>query len=106
MEEIVVLITASSDGEAREIGSYLVEKRLVACANIIGDIQSIFRWQGKVETEREVLLVLKSAMPKLPEIIKETKRMHSYQVPEIIALPILGGSQDYLNWIHESTKDV
>lgn len=99
---IVVLITASSEKEAQKIGNKLIKENLVACANIIPGIQSIFKWKRDVCQEEELLLILKSKMDKLDDIITMVKRMHSYQVPEIIALPIVGGAEDYLQWMEES----
>lgn len=103
-EEIVIFITASSKEEAQKIGGNLVELKLAACANILSPIQSIFRWQGKVCDEPEVLMILKSVKSNLDIIIEKVKQLHSYDVPEIIALPIIAGSDEYLNWIKEETK--
>jgi len=99
---IVVLITTSSTDEAQVIGRALVEGRLAACVNIAPGVRSLFRWQGKVEEQEEALMVVKSRSELLPSIIEAVKRLHSYTVPEVIALPILAGSQDYLAWIDES----
>ena len=104
MEAITVLITAASITEAEKISTILLEKRLIACANLIPGIQSIFRWENKVCHENEILLVIKSVTKNFDEIIQIVKANHSYQVPEIIALPIIAGSPDYLNWIEAETK--
>jgi len=96
---IVILITAKNVREANKIAAKLVESKLIACANVIRGIQSIYRWQGKIEKANETLLILKSKKSCLPKIIKMVKKYHSYDVPEIIALPITNGSKDYLNWI-------
>ena len=101
-EHIVVLITTSSLDEAQAIGRALVEERLAACVNISGSLRSIFRWQGKIEEQEEALMVVKSRAELLPSIIEAVKRLHSYTVPEVIALPIVAGSPDYLAWIDES----
>ncbi len=101
--EIVVLITASSQQEAEKIGRALVEDRLIACANIISGVHSIFFWEGKTQDEQESLLVCKSRQVLLPQVAERVKALHSYSVPEVIALPILGGSSDYLAWLNETT---
>jgi len=99
---IVVLITASSRSEAEAIGRALVEGRLAACVNIIPGVHSLFWWQGKVEEQDEALLLVKSKNELLPSVIEAVKRLHSYTVPEVVALSILAGSPDYLAWIDES----
>ena len=81
----------------------LVEDKLVACVNLTDNIRSVYWWQGKVEQAGEVLLILKSKRRLLKRIIKTVKSVHSYTVPEIIALPIIDGHKDYLDWIDEST---
>jgi periplasmic divalent cation tolerance protein len=103
-EEIVIFVTTSSKEEAQKIGGNLVELKLAACANILSPIQSIFHWQGKVCDEQEVLMILKSVKNNLDIIIEKVKQLHSYEVPEIIALPIIAGSEEYLSWIKEETK--
>ncbi len=104
MDAITVLITAASVTEAEKISTILLEKRLIAGANLIPGIQSIFRWENKVCYENEILLVLKSVSKNFDEIVQTVKANHRYQVPEIIALPIILGSPDYLNWIKAETK--
>jgi periplasmic divalent cation tolerance protein len=103
MEEIVVFITASDENEAAKIARALVEARLSACVNIIKDIRSIYSWQGKIEDEKEVLMVAKTHKPLFDSLTKRVKELHSYTVPEIIALPIAQGSEDYLKWLKEVT---
>jgi periplasmic divalent cation tolerance protein len=100
-EFIVILVTTSSIKEADRISKVLVEKRLAACVNIIKDIRSIFFWKGKLSDEKEVLLIAKSKKKNFEKIEKEVKRLHSYEVPEIIGLPILMGSEDYLDWVEK-----
>jgi len=99
---IVILITTKNVREANKIIKKLIESKLVACANVVKNIQSTFRWKGKVEKEDEVLLILKSKKDHFPEVVKVVKKLHSYDVPEIIALPIIGGSKDYLSWIRDN----
>ncbi len=102
----VVLITASSQEEAQKIGRTMVEERLFACANIISPIQSIFHWEGKVNDEKEVLLIAKTKTGLSDEVEKRVKELHSYTVPEILFLPVLRGSEDYLNWVDAETRPV
>jgi len=84
----------------------VVEKKLAACANIVAGVDSIYRWKGKVERAREVLVVMKTTVGRLRELEREVKRMHSYDVPEFIVLPIVAGSREYLKWIAENTQQV
>lgn len=88
-------------GEARKIGRGVVERKLAACANIVSGVESIYRWKGKVERAREVLVIMKTTAKRLPELEREVKRLHSYEVPEFIVLPLTAGSRDYLNWIEQ-----
>lgn len=104
MEHIVILITASDTTEAEKISNYLIEKKLVACSNIISPVYSIFHWQGEICRENEALLILKSSSKNFNEIVTEVTRIHSYETPEIIALPIITGSPKYLKWINDETK--
>lgn len=103
-EFIVVFVTCSSPEEAEKIGNSLVGKRLVACVNIIPRIKSIFHWKGKIAKEKEVLLIGKSRMELFDSIQNEVKELHSYEVPEIVALPVEAGSEDYLEWVKEETQ--
>lgn len=102
---IVLFVTASNRQEAEKIANKLIEGKLAACVNIIDNISSMFWWQGKVDRAKEVLLVIKSKKSKLPQIIKRVQPLHSYEVPEIIALPIIGGEKKYLRWIDESVGE-
>ena len=107
MEEpayIALFITADSAGEARHIAEGLLEQKKAACVNIIPGVESVFRWEGKVDSARENLLVVKTRASLLDEVIKLVKKAHSYDVPEIIALPIIGGNKDYLDWIGKSVE--
>ncbi|MBZ0159443.1 divalent-cation tolerance protein CutA [Candidatus Methylomirabilis sp.] len=101
---IVVLITASSKQEAETIGKTLVESRLAACVNILTGVSSLFRWQGVIEHQEEVLMLVKSRRELVSSIIEVVKRLHSYTVPEVVALPIVAGSPDYLIWMDESLQ--
>lgn len=99
---IAIFITASNKKEAVRIARKLVGEKLAACVNIVDGVDSYFRWQGKIDHAAEVLLIVKSRKEKLPAIIGAVKSMHSYSVPEIIALPIAGGDKPYLEWLDES----
>jgi len=104
-DKIVVLVTCRSSAEARKIARALVEKRLAACVNIFRvPVESIYRWNGKVEKAIEVLLIIKSSRRRFPALEREIKRLHSYDVPEIIELPIAEGSRAYLAWISDSVR--
>ena len=94
--EIVVLVTASSSGEAEQLGSLVVSSGLAACANVIKGIQSIFRWDNKINVENECLIIMKTTWDRFSDLEAAVRRHHSYTVPEIIALPIVRGSQPYL----------
>ncbi len=104
MEAVVIFITASSIDEARKIGNALMEERLIACVNIIPQVESIFYWQEKVCNEKEALMIIKTRKSLIADIIKKVKSIHSYSVPEIIALPIISGSEDYLKWVWDVTR--
>lgn len=100
---IVIFVTAKDGAQANKIAEKLVAEKLVACANIVPGVQSIFRWEGKVDRAQEVLLILKSRRRHFPAIVKSVQALHSYDVPEVIALPIIEGNKDYLNWLTKST---
>ncbi|MBL7126256.1 MAG: divalent-cation tolerance protein CutA [Dehalococcoidales bacterium] len=100
---IIVLITSDSIEETDHIARLLLEKKKVACVNIVRGIDSYFWWEGKPDSARENLLIAKSKASLLPDIIDLVRKMHSYDVPEVIALPIIGGNQDYLEWIDQAT---
>lgn len=103
-ETVVIFVTTSSIDEARKIGNTLVEEKLIACANIISQVESIFYWQDKVCNEKEALMIIKTQKKLIDKIIKRVKSLHSYTVPEVIALPIIEGSKDYIKWVKEVTK--
>jgi periplasmic divalent cation tolerance protein len=98
----IVLTTASSTEEARRIANALVERRLAACVNIITKIHSIFRWKDKIEESEEYLLVVKTTQAAYPAVRDAIKELHSYELPECVALAVEDGSQAYLKWISES----
>ena len=103
--KIVVLVTCGSAKEARKIARAVVEQRLAACANILeSPVHSVYRWKGRVESAKEFLLIIKTTQSRFAKLQAEVKRLHSYAVPEIIALPIARGSAAYLAWISDSVK--
>jgi periplasmic divalent cation tolerance protein len=101
----IVLVTCGSIVEARRIAGRVVKKRLAACVNIVlGPIQSIYRWKGKVASAREVLIAIKTSAKRLDELEREVKRLHSYDLPEFVVIPVAGGSREYLAWLEVSVK--
>lgn len=103
MNEIVVFITVSNEEEAVRIARALVEARLAACVNMIKNVRSIYSWQGKIEDESEALMIVKTKKNLFEALSAKVKEIHSYTVPEIIALPIVEGSEDYIKWLKEAT---
>ena len=101
---IVVFITAESPEQARKIADALLNKKLAACVNIVPQMHSMFWWEGKITSADESLLIVKTEATLLDNVIASVKRNHSYNVPEVIALPIIGGNMDYLYWIDEVTR--
>jgi periplasmic divalent cation tolerance protein len=101
--KIVIFVTASSEREARKIADLLLTKRKAACVNIVPKVDSSFWWQGKLDSARESLLIIKTKASLVPEIVDLVRAAHSYEVPEIIVLPIIGGNDDYLHWIEDET---
>ena len=102
---LVILVTAINQKEAVRIGEEMVNERLAACVNIIPRIQSIYRWKGKVIKAQEVLLILKSTRPRYRALEKAIRAMHTYEIPEIIALPVKGGLDQYIGWVRSETHD-
>lgn len=104
-DEIIVLITTSTRDEAAKIGAALVDEHLAACVNIVPEVRSLFFWEGKTQDERETLLICKSRLPRMEQLVARVKSLHSSTVPEVIALPIVAGSRDYLDWVKDTTKE-
>ncbi|MFA6130228.1 MAG: divalent-cation tolerance protein CutA [Candidatus Omnitrophota bacterium] len=100
----IIFVTASNKKEAQKISMGLIEQKLAACVNIIDKIDSLFFWEGKVQKAKESLLIIKSKKEKIPKIIKLVKVLHSYKVPEIIALPVIAGDKSYLRWIDAALR--
>ncbi len=100
----IVLSTAGSEEEARKIARHLVEHQLAACVNIVPQVESIYRWQGKVESSREWLLLIKTTSARFAIVRDTIRELHSYELPECIAISIEDGSPGYLQWIGQSVK--
>lgn len=100
----VAFITVGSIDEGREIAKKLVEEKLAACVNIINGLESIFLWKGKIERAKEALLIVKTKVDKIEDLVKKVKELHSYEIPEIIWFDLEGGLKSYLDWIEESLK--
>jgi len=102
-DSLVVFVTCGSEEEALKIAHALIEERVAACVNLVSPIRSIYRWEGKVWNENEWLLIIKTQMLRFDDLEKRVKSLHSYSIPEIIALPITKGYSSYLNWLKETT---
>jgi periplasmic divalent cation tolerance protein len=98
-DKIVVLSTCGSLEESQRLARALVEKRLAACVNIVPNLRSVYRWKDAIEEEEEVLLVIKTSRPLLEDLRSEIERLHSYEVPEVIAIQVVDGSERYLAWL-------
>ena len=101
-DKVLVLTTAGSEMEAQKIAQALVERRLAACVNIVPRIQSVYRWEGKVEKAEEYLLLIKTSTIREEHVRAAIRELHSYELPECISIPIAGGSAEYLRWLSDS----
>lgn len=101
-DKVLVLTTTGNEAEARKIANELVERRLAACVNIVPRIQSIYRWQEKVETEEEFLLTIKTTKVRSVDVQAAIRELHSYDLPELVVISMEDGSAEYLQWIEES----
>lgn len=95
----LVYITTSGENESKKVGNVLVEEKLAACVNIISSIESIYLWKGEIEDDQESLLIAKTKVSNIDKIIKKVKEIHSYETPAILAIPIIEGSKDYLDYL-------
>ena len=100
---VVAYLVCKDREEARRIGRALVEERLAACVNIAGDVESMYWWEGQVQDDREVVLLAKTTRTRFPSLEARARALHSYEVPCIVALPIVGGSDAYLAWLRRET---
>jgi len=105
-DNVVIVVTAASKDECRAIAEHLVEHKLAACVNITQPIESVYRWEGKIAHDQEYQLFIKSTCELFPEIKAAISKLHSYHTPEIICLPIVEGSRNYLQWVSDSVKSV
>jgi periplasmic divalent cation tolerance protein len=103
-DKVLVLTTVGREAEARKIANELVERRLAACVNIVPRIQSVYRWEGKVETAEEFLLIIKTTRARGADAQAAIRELHSYDLPECIVISIEDGSDEYLKWIEESVS--
>jgi periplasmic divalent cation tolerance protein len=103
-DKVIILVTAVNKKECRKIARHLVENKLAACVNITQPVESIYRWEGKIARDREYQLFIKSKRELFPEIKAAIFKLHSYHTPEVICLPVIEGSRNYLQWIDESVK--
>ncbi len=101
---LVVLVTVPNREVAEKIAKALVEARLAACVNIVDELKSIYWWQGKIEEDNELLLIIKTRMEVFEELVLKIRELHPYTVPEIIGLPIIAGSKDYIDWLKNEVK--
>jgi len=103
-ENIVVLITATNEDEGARLAKILVEARLAACVSLVSQARSFFWWEGKIDEQRETIMLAKTRREVLPRLIETVQKHHSYSVPEIIALPIIAGAENYLSWLAAEIK--
>lgn len=103
MDPLFVYVTCKDDAEALAIGRAMVEERLAACANVLPGMRSLYWWEGKVVEDQECVLVLKSRADRFDELLQQVKALHSYSIPAVVALPIVRGNPDYLQWLREET---
>ncbi len=101
---IIMLVTTASKQEAEKIAQHLLEAKLIACANIVGPVCSLFRWVGKVERAEEHLVLMKTREDLFEKVAEAVRALHSYDVPEILALPIVDGSKGYVDWLESCLK--
>src|ERR1700694_3319369 len=103
-DKVLVLTTAGNEIEAQKIAHELLERRLAACVNIVPRIQSVYRWEGKVETAEEYLLLIKTTKSRTAEVQAALRELHSYDLPECLVISMEGGSAEYLKWIEDSVR--
>lgn len=103
-DKVIVFVTCANAEEAAKIARVLVNQRLAACVNISSPIRSIYRWQGKLSDDQEVMLVIKTARPLFDRVRRLVEKLHSYQVPEVVCLPIIDAAPNYLNWLTSSVR--
>ena len=105
-EVIVVFMTAGNRDEASRLAEILIDEQLAACVQILPEMESIYRWQGKVERQAEVLIIAKTTQPLFPKLEARIREAHSYETPEIVAIPLTAGSAPYLSWLNSSVAAI
>jgi periplasmic divalent cation tolerance protein len=105
LDAIVVLMTAPTAEEATRLADALVKARLAACVQILPEMQSVYRWEGKIERQKEVLIIAKTVASKFESLEKTVREIHSYDTPEVVAFPLTAGSSAYLQWLNDSVDD-
>lgn len=103
-QALVVLVTCPSAAVARRLARQLIRRRVAACVNVLPGVESLFRWRGKVDRAREALLVIKTTAARFPALRRDVLAGHPYEVPEIIALPVIAGHAPYLTWVRDSVE--
>ena len=101
---VMIYITFSSFDDAKRIAQILIKERLMACANLIDKVTSVYFWKGKMEGAKEVIMIGKTVKDKVDEVISRVKELHSYDLPCIVAIPVLKGNPEFLQWVHEETR--
>ena len=104
MTQCLIYMTASNDAEARTIARILVQERLAACVNILAGMRSVYRWEGKIQEESEIVLIAKTRSDRVPALTDRVTEIHSYDCPCVVAIPIDGGNSDFLDWIDAETS--
>jgi periplasmic divalent cation tolerance protein len=105
-DKIVVFSACGSAEEAQKLARHLVETRVAACVNVIPGVYSVFHWEGKVDEASEWMLIIKSTRARLEQLKSELRKVHSYSVPEVVAVPIVDGSTDYLDWMDREVGEI
>ncbi len=100
---VIVFTTITSTTDGRELASILVTERLAACVNVLGEMESVYRWEGTVETDRERQLIIKTTAQRVSALKTRLHEIHTSEVPEFLVVPVIGGSERYLNWLRDST---
>jgi periplasmic divalent cation tolerance protein len=103
--ELVVFVTTSNGDEANNIADALVSERLAACVNIVAAIKSVYRWEGKINRDNEAMMIIKTTGERYPDVERRVKELHSYGTPEVVAIRIEQGSEQYLNWLRDATMN-
>lgn len=104
MKVNLIYITTKDKAEARKIGSELVESKLAACVNIIDNMNSMYVWEGKIQDDKEVILIAKTTEARVPLLIEKVKALHSYDCPCVVSIPVSGGNREFLDWIANEVK--